>query len=69
MKELLRAFTILASYPQLNYPTNCYDGTLRVFIDCQVDQVSEEHIKELEELGFYYDEGIECFESTKYGSN
>lgn len=72
MNELIEALTILSKYLTEKdyaymYPTNCYDGEMRVSVSPNV--VSTQDIIKLQELGFQPDYYWEKFVSVKYGSN
>ena len=67
MEDLIKAFQIFAKYTQAKYPTSCEHDRMYVHVD--PDEVSEEDIKSLEELGFNVDdEGVFGFSSYKFGS-
>jgi len=67
MEDLIKALQIFLKYDNPSYPTHCEHDVLRVKID--PEGVSEEDLKELDELGFFPDEELgEGFMSYKYGS-
>lgn len=69
MKDLIEALTILAKYidSEERCPTYCEHDVLHV---CGVnnEEVSEEDLKRLDELGFFLDEDGEGFMSFRFGS-
>ena len=68
MKNLIAALTILLKYGNPDHPTHCEHDVLYV---CGInpDDVSEEDIKKLDELGFFINEEFEdSFASFRYGS-
>ena len=68
MKDLIAALTILLKYGNPDHPTHCEHDVLYV---CGInpEDVSEEDIKKLDELGFFINEEFEdSFASFKYGS-
>ena len=72
MQELIEALKILSRYLTddyyLNkYPTNCDHDVLRVCVD--YTEISEEDLKQLEELGFVPDEDTGYMVSYRFGSN
>jgi len=70
MENLIKALKILAKYanPDNMYPTHCEHDILRVYAGIDIEEVSEEDVNELEELGFDKDPDFGCFYSYKYGS-
>lgn len=66
MEDLIKALQIFLKYCNKKYPTSCEHDVLYVDIDPSV--VSDEDKKTLDELGFFVDEGNDCFASFKYGS-
>lgn len=72
MNELIEALTILSKYLTEKdyaymYPTNCYDGEMRVSVHPK--NVSDEDEIRLQELGFQPDYYYGNFVSVKYGDN
>ena len=69
MKDLIEALTILAKYMdrEQKNPTHCEHDVLYV---CHIEpeEVSEEDLKRLDELGFFPDEDGEGFMSFRFGS-
>lgn len=66
MEKLIKALQIFLKYGNPSYPTNCDHDVLWVIISPNI--VSEEDLKELDELGFDPDTENDCFMSYKYGS-
>ena len=67
MKDLLRVIEIFLQYGDPECPTHCEHDVMQVCIDPA--DVSEEDLKELDELGFFPDsEEDDCFRSYRFGS-
>ena len=66
MDDLIEALQIFRKYENPQFPTHCEHDELNVCIDA--DNVSEEDILKLEELGFHKDESGEYFTSYRFGS-
>ncbi len=67
MKDLIEALKIFEKYiGDKIYPTWAEHDEFGVC--CDKENMSEEDIKKLDELGFFYNEEYECFVSYKYGS-
>jgi hypothetical protein len=65
--QLIAALQIFAKYvPVGEYCTHCEHDELMIVVDPTI--VSDEDIKELEELGFRPDYDMPNFVSTKFGS-
>ena len=67
MKNLIKALQIFLKYGDESYPTHCEHDTLYVH-GYNKDDMSEADVKELDELGFIWDEDMDGFMSYKYGS-
>ena len=66
MDDLIKALNILRKYVgNIERPTYCSHEMLHIY-DVDPEKVSDEDIKELDELGFYV--GDEGFESIRFGS-
>ncbi len=67
MDDLIEALTIFRKYANPRWPTVCSHDQLAI---CGVtrDQVSEEDIGRLNDLGFFWDESDEIFVSFRFGS-
>jgi hypothetical protein len=68
MEDLIKALQIFFKYTQDKYPTHCSHDIL-IVNTVDKNQVSEEDIKRLEELGFHWDEEENLFYSYRFGSN
>ncbi|MBQ9023848.1 MAG: hypothetical protein IJ105_01350 [Bacilli bacterium] len=67
MKDLIEALKIFEKYiGDEKYPTWAEHDEFGVC--CRKEIMTEEDIKKLDELGFFYDENYDCFVSFKYGS-
>ena len=67
MEDLIKALQIFIKYGNPQYPTHCeHDVMMIVGID--PDDVSEKDKKELDKLGFLFNEDEECFMSFRFGS-
>lgn len=66
MKDLIKALQIFLKYANEDYPTLCEHDCLWVVV--KPDEVSKEDVEELDKLGFFVDNGDDCFKSYKYGS-
>ena len=67
MKDLIEALKIFEKYiSDEKYPTWAEHDEFGV--NCPINGMSEEDIKKLDELGFFWDNEYECFISFKYGS-
>lgn len=66
MKDLIQALKIFEKYiGDKKYPTWAEHEIFGVV--CPIEKMSEEEIKKLEELGFYWNEEYNSFYSYKYG--
>ena len=65
MDDLIKALKIFRKYRNDKWPTNCAHDTLMVNVSC--DDVSDEDIKELSDLGFEANEH-NTFSSFRFGS-
>ena len=66
MDDLIQALQILRKYGNPEYPTHCEHDVLYVFIS--PDDVSEQDLKTLDDLGFFPSDDGEGFQSYKFGS-
>jgi len=64
MEDLIKALQIFAKYSTDKYPTICEHDILYVCVE--EEMVSEEDVKELDELGFFPHE--DGFASYRFGS-
>ncbi len=68
MNDLIAALTILAKYQKETYaPTHCEHDVLSV-VGIDAGAVSEEDTKRLDDLGFFWSESDECWQSFRFGS-
>lgn len=69
MEDLIKALQIFLKYGNPSYPTHCEHDVMYI---CGIDpeDVSEEDIAELDELGFFISDetGETQFQSYKFGS-
>ena len=66
MEDLVEALTIFLKYKNVRNPTHCEHDTLWI-MGVTKDEVSEEDIKRLDELSFFYSEE-DCWMSYRFGS-
>ena len=67
MKRLFEALKILEKYMKdENYPTWCEHDVLGINVD--PEKISEEDLKKLENLSFFYDKEYESLISFEFGS-
>lgn len=66
MDDLIAALKIFRKYGNYERPIACLSDVL--FVDIDPSKVSQEDIEDLEELGFYVDEGEDGFSSYRFGS-
>lgn len=64
---MIEALTIFAKYADPYSPTNCEHDVLMV-IGVDVAAVSAEDQARLDELGFHWSNGYDCWVSYRYGS-
>jgi len=67
MEDLIKALQIFLTYKNVEYPTNCSHDEMRI-MDIEIDEVSDEDKKILDELGFFVSESDDCFKSFRFGS-
>ena len=68
MSNLIKALQIFLKYGDPAYPTHCEHDVMTI---CGIDpaNVSDDDIKELDELGFFVSEEFDsCFQSFRFGS-
>jgi hypothetical protein len=69
MKDLIKALQILLKYANDDYaPTHCEHDMMYIGCDIDIEQVSKEDVKELDELGFHWEEEYDGFISYRFGS-
>jgi hypothetical protein len=66
MEDLIESLNIFKKYDKGQYPTHCEHD--KMFFSVSPDEVSDEDIERLDELGFWVDEEFDCFSSFKFGS-
>lgn len=66
LSKLIQAMQIFLKYGDVNYPTHCEHDVMTVCVDPA--KVSDEDKAALDKLGFFVDEGEDCFKSYRYGS-
>lgn len=67
MKDLIEALQIFLKYENQQWPTGCEHDVMYVYI--KPEDVSEQDIVRLEDLGFGVDVDLECFRSYRFGSS
>jgi len=68
MKELIEALKIFMKYKDMSYPIHCERDVLYVRYNKKELEISEQDVKRLDELGFFWDEDQQCFQSFRFGS-
>lgn len=69
MKELIQALQILLKYANDDRnPTHCEHDQLSICAGIELQSVSDEDIKKLDELGIFWSDEDECFISFRFGS-
>lgn len=69
MNDLIKALQIFAKYANGDHhPTDCDYGEFAVCAGITIDMVSDEDIKALDELGFFWVDSEEYFVSYRFGS-
>lgn len=67
MDDLIEAFTIFRSYFNKEWLIHCENNVLRV-AGIEIEQVLDDDLKRLKELGFFVDGKFNCFVSHRFGS-
>jgi len=67
MSNLIQALVIFMSYKNVQFPTHCEHDTLMV-VGISQEEVSDEHIAQLEKLHFRWNDEYDCWSSSFYGS-
>jgi hypothetical protein len=65
MTDLIEALTIMVKYANPKYPCVCEHDVLYVH---GIGRMSEADEARVAELGFDWDEGLECWSSFRFGS-
>jgi hypothetical protein len=69
MKDLIEALTILLKYANEDKnPTNCSHDEFFVGAGIGIEDMSNEDVLRLDELGFFWNEEYEGFSSYRFGS-
>jgi len=68
MEDLIKALQIFLKYNNTHYPTCCVHDMLLIDGSIQLEDVSEEDKKELDDLGFFFSDEFDCFGSFRFGS-
>jgi hypothetical protein len=69
MKDLIEALQIFLKYGNDDYaPTHCEHDVLYIGDGIELDEVSEEDIKKLDDLGFFWSDDHDGFISYRFGS-
>ena len=68
MEDLIKALQIFLKYSNEEFPTHCEHDVMMIGNIDREDIISEEDIKKLDELGFFFSEEYESFISFRYGS-
>ena len=67
MDKLIEALQIFMRYKNEEWPTNCSHDVLAI-TGIEQEDVSEEDIAKLDELGFFWSDEHDCFISFRFGS-
>ena len=72
MNDLIEALQIFAKYlgpadQKKRCPTHCEHDVLSV-MDIDEQQITSNDVKRLVELGFFWSDGEECWQSFRFGS-
>lgn len=67
ISDLIKALSIFVKYKNERCPTHCEHDVMYV-CGIEKEEVSEEDLKKLDELGFYWDDEEEYFYSFRFGS-
>lgn len=67
MEDLIKALHIFIKYGNPDWPTHCEHDELAV-CGYVITEFTEEDIKKLDRLGFFWDGEMEYFLSYKFGS-
>lgn len=67
MSNLIQALVIFMSYKNVQFPTHCEHDLLMV-VGIPQEDVSDDHIAQLERLHFTWNTEYECWSSGFYGS-
>ena len=67
MKDLIEALTVFLKYKNEEWPTHCEHDVMMI-AEVKKQEVSDEDLERLEELGFNWDPDEDCFMSFRFGS-
>ena len=67
MDELIQALQIFRKYKNPHWPTHCEHDVLYI-MEVTKDEVSDEDKEKLSELGFFYSDSDDCWQSFRFGS-
>lgn len=67
LTDLISALSVFAKYNDPIYPTHCENDVLYV-VGFHKDSISPDDLRELDRLGFFWDEEDEYFKSFRFGS-
>lgn len=70
MKDLIEALQLMQSYltEDVRWPSCCEHDCIYFHLGLQWSDFSPEHQERLDELGFGWDDDLECIYSTRFGS-
>lgn len=69
MKDLIKALQILLKYANDDrWPTHCEHCKLYIGCGIELEKVSKDDIKELDELGFFWSNDDDGFISIRFGA-
>lgn len=67
MKDLIEALQIFLKYKDSRWPTHCEHDVLSI-MEISKDEVSQEDQSRLDDLGFFWSNSEDCWQSFRYGS-
>lgn len=67
MENLIEALKIFLKYKNEKWPTHCEHDVLWI-IGITKEEVSDDDVKKLEELDFFYSNEDDCWQSFHFGS-
>ena len=70
MEDLIKALQIFLKYANKEdrNPTHCEHDQLSISAGIEKSMVSDDDVKKLDDLGFFWSDGNECFISFRFGS-
>ena len=70
MKDLIKALQIFLKYADDDrWPTHCEHDVLYIGCGIELENVADEDIKKLDDLGFIWDDESDGFISFRFGSS